>query len=297
MTEKSWLKLTIKSDPQLLDPISDFLVGCFESGVESAAMDEPGYGTLQCYIEDSDPDPAQVEEILLKVSAYLRELSEIFLVQMPALSHEMIGDQDWGKNWKRFFKPFHIVDDLVIVPTWEKYSPNNGESVITMDPGMAFGTGHHSTTSLCLESIRDTLRGKKDRTVLDVGTGTGILAMAAIRYGALRAMGIDNDPEAVDAAKENVKLNGMQDTIEITDTKIGTLPEQYDVVVANIVHDVLIDLAGGLAQVITEGGTLILSGIFAGEQCNNIQKVFTGKGLRFVRKMERKKWSVVLFIK
>ncbi len=124
----------------------------------------------------------------------------------------MIDEEDWGKNWKDHFKPFTIVPGLVIAPTWEEYQPAAGEAVITMDPGMAFGTGHHATTSLSLELIRRTLVENGGQRLLDVGTGTGILGMAALLFGAKDVLGLDNDPEAVSAAEENVRRNSLQDS-------------------------------------------------------------------------------------
>jgi len=188
------LKITIKTDPRLVESISDFLVGVIEAGVETGAQDELLYGTVNGYIQKANMNPGEVNDILARVASYLTELADIFGVAHPTLSSTMIDEEDWGKSWKEHFKPFTIVPGLVIAPTWEEYSPAAGESVITMDPGMAFGTGHHATTSLSLNFIRDTLAGSIGMRLLDVGTGTGILGMAAVLFGAEDGLGIDNDP-------------------------------------------------------------------------------------------------------
>lgn len=295
--DNKWLKITIKTDPLLVEPISDFLVGVIEAGVETGARDELLYGTVNGYLQKANHNQDEVDDILAQVTQYLAELAEIFGVPKPALSSTMIDEEDWGKSWKEHFKPFTIVPGLVIAPTWEKYLPTGGESVITMDPGMAFGTGHHATTSLSLDLIRETLDGSSGLQVLDVGTGTGILGMAAVLFGAGDVLGIDNDPEAVSAAEQNVRRNSMQDQMQISLAPLASLKEPYDIVVANIVHDVLIIMADDLARLTADGGTLILSGILAGEQVENIIKVFVAKGLLPSGQRSRQEWAALRFEK
>jgi len=295
--DNKWLKITIKTDPLLVEPISDFLIGIIEAGVETGARDELLYGTVNGYLQKENLNPAEVDTILRRVSTHLAELADIFRVPMPTLSSSMIDEEDWGKNWKEHFKPFTIVPGLVIAPTWEEYQPNDGEVVITMDPGMAFGTGHHATTSLSLEFIRETLANKSGLTLLDVGTGTGILGMAAVLFGAGAVLGIDNDPEAVSAAKENVRRNALQESMQVSLAPLASLTEPYGIVVANIVHDVLIGMADELAQLLAVDGTLILSGILAGEQVENIISVFTAKGLQLSEQKIREEWAALRFSK
>ena len=297
MTTQKWLQVTVTADPALIESISDFLIGVLDAGVEAAAIDEPDYGTINGYIQDPDPDPKEVERILDQLSAYLDELKDIFKVPAPKLMSKIIEDEDWGKNWKKHFKPFAIVPGLVIVPTWEEYTPKEDESIITMDPGMAFGTGHHATTSLTLEFIRESLSESSDKTVLDVGTGTGILGMAAVLFDADKVRATDNDPEAVKAAKENVVFNGMQDKMDVSLDTLDEITESYDVVVANIVHDVLISMADDLVRLTAEGGSLVLSGLLAEKQLGNINRIFSEKGLSPVGEKIRDEWSAIRFIK
>lgn len=293
--DNKWLKITITADPLLVESISDFLIGVIEAGVETGARDELLYGTVNGYLQKANLSRDEVDTILRRVSTYLTELAEIFHVSMPSLSSSMIDEEDWGKNWKVHFKPFPIVPGLVIAPTWEEYQPAAGEAVITMDPGMAFGTGHHATTSLSLEFIRGTLAEKSGVTLLDVGTGTGILGMAAVLFGARAVLGIDNDPEAVSAAEENVRRNGLQEAMQVSLVPLATLAEPYGIVVANIVHDVLIGMADELIRMLAGGGTLILSGILAGEQVANITTVFTAKGLQLSGQATREEWAALRF--
>jgi ribosomal protein L11 methyltransferase len=297
MAENKWLKITIATDPVLVESISDYLVGVIEAGVETGAQDEANYGIVTGYVEQANPDDEKVRAVAAQVESYLAELAKVFGVPVPVLSWTMIAEEDWGTSWKQHFKPFEIVRGLVIAPTWEEYRPVAGELVITMDPGMAFGTGHHATTCLSLEFLRKTLAGRPGLRLLDVGTGTGILGMAAILFGAAKVLGIDNDPEAVTAASENVLRNGLQECMAVSLAPISAVTEHYEVVVANIVHDVLMAMADDLTRVTESGGSLILSGILAGEQVENIIDGFTGRGFVLADQAHRKEWAALLFVK
>jgi ribosomal protein L11 methyltransferase len=293
MTDNNWLKITIETDPLLVEPISDFLMGVIEAGVETGAPDEPNYGTVNGYVQKPNLSPGEVDDILAQVSGHLEELAQIFKVETPELVATVTGDEDWGKNWKVHFKPFAIIPGLVIAPTWEEYQPEPGESVITMDPGMAFGTGHHATTSLCLAFVKKSLENTSGLRLLDVGTGTGILGMAGLLFGAAEVVGIDNDPEAVAAATRNIAGNGMEDRMMVSSRDLSSLDDSFELVVANIVHDVLVALSGDLAQVTAAGGTLILSGLLSGSQVESIISVFGAEGFRLIDQADKLEWSAL----
>lgn len=287
----------MKTDPLLVESISDFLIGVIDAGVETGAKDEDLYGTVNGYVQKSNLSRGEIEDIVERVSSFGSEMAQLFNVPAPSVAWAMIDEEDWGKNWKQHFKPFLIVPGLVISPTWEEYHPAPGEAVITMDPGMAFGTGHHATTSLCLECIRDSVTDSKGLQLLDVGTGTGILGMAALLFGAARVLGIDNDSEAVSAAKENVRKNELQNRMEVSLNPLSSLDKTFEVVVANIVHDVLVDMAEDLTRLTADGGTLILSGILNGQQVDNIITVFTTEGLNLLDQKNRQEWTALRFQK
>lgn len=291
------LKITIKTDPVMVESISDFLIGVFEAGVETGAPDEPLYGTINAYIQKEDFDTIFVEETIASVTAYLSELAVIFSVPTPELVSAMVEEEDWGKSWKEHFKPFSIVPGLVISPTWEKYQPKPGEQVITMDPGMAFGTGHHATTSLTLECIQETLTDTTGLCLLDVGTGTGVLGMSAVLFGAESVHGIDNDGDAVAVATDNVILNGMQEKMRVSGVSLEAIKDQFSVTVANIVHNVLISMVEDLARVTRENGTLILSGLLVGEQVENVIATFKLKGFVLLEQKEAEGWAALKFVK
>ncbi len=297
MINGTCLKITVKTDPVMAESIADFLIGVFEAGVETGAAGESLYGIITAYIQRENFNQVQVRETIAQVADYLTELAIIFSVPGPEFSWEIVKDEDWGKVWKKHFKPFVIVPGLVIAPTWEKYQPTEGEQVITMDPGMAFGTGHHATTNLMLEYIQETLAGTTGLRLLDVGTGTGILGMAALLFGARSVYGIDNDPEAVAVAIENVIQNGMQDAMRVDSGSLDLIKGCYAITVANIVHNVLISMAADLARVTKENGILILSGLLVGEQVENVVTIFKTRGFVMFAQKEMDGWAALKFVK
>ncbi len=291
--KKRWLKLTIKTNPVLVESVEDFLLGFSGMGVESGAEGEKGFGTVVAYLETPDPDMDEVRILLERVSGYLPEIANVFDVSAPRISWTMIEEEDWGRNWKKHFKPFAILPGLVIAPSWEKYRPAAGEQVIEIDPGMAFGTGHHETTAIALKLVREGLKktAEKDPALLDVGTGTGILSMAAVLFGCEKVTGIDNDPKAVSVARKNFFANGMAEKIEISARTPAELNDTFHLVVANIVHDVLADLADDLVRLTVKGGHLVLSGLQVGRQLENICSIMETKGMSREQEMVDGEWG------
>ncbi|HIP40042.1 MAG TPA: 50S ribosomal protein L11 methyltransferase [Desulfocapsa sulfexigens] len=288
-----WLKARITMVPVLEDAIIDYLVGVMGAGVEQAVeSDKPGL-CLNVFLEDQSPDKQTRKDLQDKLEAYLNELAKIFQVEQPEISWERLEDQDWSSNWKVHFKPFVITSGLVIAPTWEHYTAKEGEKVIVMDPGMAFGTGHHASTSLSLDFIRQILLSNNGCRVLDVGTGTGILGMGATLFGAERVLGIDNDPEAVRAATENAALNNLSPTMEVTLTPLGEIEERFSLIVANIIHDVLLTMAGDFHRLLEKNGNLVLSGILHGEQEENIGRLFEKHGFTLEGRKQRDEWAAL----
>lgn len=299
MEKRNWLKVVIVADPRLEEPLSDFLVEILGAGVEMAAPDEPGYGTMTAWFDVADPTIVEREQLLARIEQHLLDLEKKFGISSAKISWELVQEQDWSASWKKHFLPFAITTGLVIVPSWEQYEPKEGEQLLVMDPGMAFGTGHHDTTSFSLEFIREALieqKGRTEKRLLDVGTGTGILGMAALLFGLERVVAIDNDPDAVAAAKENIARNGMEGQMEVSLTPLAALAGEYELVVANIVHDVLVALADELVARVAPGGSLILSGILRGVQEKNIITVFTAKGFLLKKCRAGEEW-VALWLK
>ncbi|MBP3377465.1 MAG: 50S ribosomal protein L11 methyltransferase, partial [Clostridia bacterium] len=195
--------------------------------------------------------------------------SELFIKQRLTdlgiefeLTHEGVCEEDWADSWKQYYKPIKTGKRLVIVPIWEEYTPEEGETVVLMDPGMAFGTGTHETTRLCAGFVEKyTTEGC---SVLDVGCGSGILAIAAAKVGAGTCFACDIDPVAVRVAKENTELNSTPNVkCAVSDLlkQVEKVDGGYNVIVANIVADIIIRLAPDVGEYLAEGGVFIVSGI------------------------------------
>lgn len=291
------LQFHITIDPVLVDAFSDYLIGVHDAATEFTVADDGAGGVLRAFVEKDRADEQVTAELQKQISSYGKEIADIFSCPAPTVSVEVLQDSDWAENWKAHFKPFAIVDGLVIAPTWEPYSPQEGEQVIVMDPGMAFGTGHHATTRLCLEIMLEAPVVSPGCRVLDVGTGTGILAMASLLWGASRAVAIDNDGEAVRAARKNGERNNLAGRLEVSDTPLEQVEPGFDLVIANIVHDILVELSDDLAKAVRDGGYVLLSGLLEGDQSRNLIHLFEQKGFYLKRQITDEQWCALLLHK
>lgn len=209
---------------------------------------EKGFIRFTIYLDDI----ADNDEREAKIRAYIEELGGEF-------SKEIIDDSDWKNNWKKFFKILKPNKTIVIVPTWEEYEKKDGEEIIKLEPGMAFGTGSHETTSLCIKKLEEYM--KPGRKVLDIGTGSGILSIAASKLGASEVLGVDIDPMSVYIANENKKLNEVTNAEFIVGDLLSKVNDKYDIVVSNILAEVIVTMTGDLHKFINKDGIFISSGI------------------------------------
>jgi ribosomal protein L11 methyltransferase len=211
---------------------------------------------------------------------------------MISLSITPVPEQDWMQKWKEGFEAVEIGGRLIIAPSWKVPDEANGRVVIQIDPGMAFGTGTHETTRLCLEAIERCWLGGR---LLDVGTGTGILAIAAAALvPGSRVVAIDIDPQAVEVARENAAINGVSDSIELFESQPRELAgREFDVVVANLTAEVIIDLLDDLAACIATEGLMILSGIL-GELAGDVERSLVASGLEVIERREAGEWSALV---
>ncbi len=295
---KRWLKITLVVEPVLVESLADFLVGIIDAGVEFGVDEGVSLRTMNVYVEQENLNEAEMQAIVSLVVQHGRELADIFKVAEPQLTWELIEEEDWGANWKKHFSPFAVTANLVIAPTWEDYRAKGDEKVLVMDPGMAFGTGHHATTALVVQFLEDEiLESGHCRAVLDVGTGTGVLGMAAALFGAEQVYGIDNDPVAVMVARENCKLNNLSEIMGVDEQPLAEVQKLYSLVVANIIHDVLIEMVADLNRVTEMGGKLVLSGILDGSQAESVISVYEKHGFSLEKMRSLKEWSALLFTK
>lgn len=198
------------------------------------------------------------EEDIDSILSFLKE--NIEAKGLGSISTTEIEDEDYLNNWKKYFKPFKIGDNIIIKPSWEEYDEKKEDIIIDIDPGMAFGTGTHETTSLCIEALEKYI--KKGDTVFDIGCGSGILSIVCAKLGAEKIVAIDLDPLCVKISKENILKNNLEDIIEV---KKGDLLQaikgKADVIVANIIAEVILNMTDSIKNYLNDGGIFISSGI------------------------------------
>lgn len=273
MTQKEpekWLKIEITASAELTDAVSNFLEETGAQGVFSESLLPPGGndfpepGDLEV-IQAFFPVDVRSEKRIYAVRKYLRSLEEIFPdVGAPSLTTEIISDPDWGEQWKKYFKPIRVCKNIVVKPTWERYAPSSRDIVVEIDPGMAFGTGQHASTRMCMEAIENIIL--KDRLVqewkvLDVGCGTGILGITAAKMGAEDIICVDNDPKATKIAAENAVVNHVNDRLRILNVDAANIREPRNLIIANLTSKLLLKLRSHLVGLLLPEGYMIISGI------------------------------------
>ena len=290
--QQQWLKITFLCPQALLEPAADLLGILSGAGVEQSPETE-NEALVSGFFKLSATDTA--EQILAQVTGQMNELFALYGLTPDPPSLTLLADEDWATSWQQYFKPFEIVPGLIIKPSWEDCSPEPGQRIIELDPGMAFGTGQHASTRMALDLIRVCLANKPAASALDVGTGTGILAMATVLFGAGHAVALDNDPDAVKVAQENIANNHLTEQIETSITPVERISGVFDLVCANIVHDVLVAMAPVLTKLTAPGGDLILAGILGGEQESHIIHVYERLGCVLAEPRHQDEWAALRF--
>lgn len=304
-----WCEAIVHTQTAGSDVVSDLMIRLGAVGTEIVdRADVPDPAKPGVYWELYDPSmvAAMPEDVLVKgwfaqdshthdVLAALRgELAQMKTaesgLEMGALSLELqdVADEDWSENWKQYYKPFRIGEKLVVKPSWEPYRAAPGELVVELDPGMAFGTGTHETTFMCMELLQRHLTVGID--VMDVGTGSGILAIAAAKLGAGRVLAVDIDPDAVRVATENIAQNGVAETVRaVRGDLVGgeTLP--CGLAVANIVADAICMLCAPLTRHLAVGGLFLCSGIIR-EREDDVRLAVAQAGYTLVERVEKGEW-------
>ena len=254
--------------------------------------DDDGIAYLNFYLDVDE----NKEKVLADVRAALAEMQEFLDLGECTITESETEDKDWINNWKTFFKPFRAADNIVIKPTWETYEKENEDDIlIEIDPGIAFGTGSHETTKLCIQALDKYV--KKGDSVLDVGCGSGILSIAALKLGAAHATAIDIDEVAVKVAAENMEVNhipasqytlfdGDLITNSFLKVKAGT---GHDIVVANILADVIIPLTGVIRPHLKKGGLYITSGIINTKE-EEVREALIANGFEILGVEYMKEW-------
>ena len=258
---KQWLAISLFTPKGFSEGISNFLIEQGATGIEEVDEDSE-WKRLKAYF----PKDGGRGGVLPPLRRYLKSLQRME-AGMPRIQFEAfsIPEQDWGENWKRFFKPFQVTSRFVIKPPWSRIRLKKDQISIDITPGMAFGTGTHASTKLCIRALEQRMK-KRGLSVLDVGIGSGILSIVAAHLGAGEVLGLDTDGVAIENARENVRQNGVSSIIRIRKGRIGSIRKRFDVIVANLDLRNLRKVRRPLARHLNGQGFLILSGVLESEK-------------------------------
>jgi ribosomal protein L11 methyltransferase len=288
-----WHEITIHTTEEAVEMISNFL---HEAGAGGVSIEESGslnkkrdtsYGQWydqplndipegQATIKGYFAQEVAMDSIRAEVEPRVEEL-RTFDIDPGEVRYELktVNEDDWANAWKQYFKPLRVSERLTIKPTWEEYEPaSEDEKIIELDPGMAFGTGTHPTTSLCLRALESVIEGGEE--IIDVGTGSGILAIGAVKLGTKHVLALDLDPVAVSSARENTYLNGLEDRITIKESDLLSVLNTSDpmlgirlpvkIVVANILAEIILLFIDDVYKALESGGVYIASGIWKNKE-------------------------------
>jgi len=306
----TWAEVTCASPAELVEQLADFLVTlsgngvCIENlNVDAFSLEELADAPVKMvktyFISD-----AALQDKIDAIEAYMQKL----LCTYPDLAAHppkviFLQEEDWANNWKKHFKPSRIGRRIIIKPTWEEWDSSEDAIILEIDPGMAFGTGTHPTSRLCLETMeriyfREAPFNSSDiithSDFLDVGTGSGILAIGAAKFGAERIVALDIDPKAVSIAEQNLELNHVRDIVSVSTVPLSEITGSFAVIAANILAEELVRMAKDLVGKLRKGGFLILSGILT-EKEGAVINGFAGFPLNLVETTREGEWSCITF--
>ncbi|MHB2149157.1 50S ribosomal protein L11 methyltransferase [Calditrichota bacterium LG25] len=278
-----WVSVKVLAAPFFLESLSGPIFATGAQGIQEQENDFIVYYDWRDWNQD-------VYWLLLRLcSEVIPDFDE------TRLAVETHDEQNWLEKWKQSFKPFKIGQRIVVAPDWDEYAPRPGEILLKIAPKMAFGTGHHESTRLCLQLLEKYFR--PETRLLDAGTGSGILSIFTARLGGRHILGIDNDAVAIDNAWENARLNQVEDRLRFEVRDVARLPRgRFDGIVANINRNVLLQIAAGLVSALSEGGWLILSGLLRSDR-QMVEDAYLKNGLQLLEAVTLNEWLALVFKK
>jgi len=297
----AWLELAVEADVEAVEAVSEILGRAASGGTSVEPAFELVDEGLGARLDPSRPaivraylparDRAAAERAAAEVAEALGHLQAFGLRPIGELRTRIVEEADWADAWKAYFPVMRVGRRLVIRPTWRRHHRAPDDVVLALDPGMAFGTGLHPTTRLCLAGVEDladrgVLAGAR---VLDVGCGSGILAIAALKLGAANALGLDTDPIAIEATIANARRNALVRRLRAREGSLPSGEGPFDVVLANLIAGLLVPLAAGLRDEVRPGGHLLASGIFVDRQ-GDVRAAFEAAGLQVTNRTAEGDW-------
>lgn len=306
-----WIEITITTSEQAAEAVAELLMSKGANGTEmvdpfafrqtleaSKYLDYADDGLIESYGTNvivkayfsEDRNPVMLAQ---EIQNHLEEMSGYMVMGPLNLQWSVRDDAEWKDNWKQYFKPFRFTEKIVIKPSWENYTPQQDDIVIELDPGMAFGTGTHETTQMCAR-LGEKYLTSGDR-VLDLGCGTAILALSAVKLGARSALAVDIDDAAVKTARQNVDNNGESHKIEVRQGELHQISQQpYDLIYINIIADVILALSKDIKNYTGPDTRVLLSGIIKSRR-EEVLKAYSAEGFTLIEEMNLGEWVAMVF--
>lgn len=307
--DKDWIEVTVVTSSEATEAVSGFFYNTGVKGVsiidsedvelkkrnpgdwdyfDETILDIKAGAVVKGYFKKDE----NFDEYLEYIKESVEKLPEFgFDKGEGVVTAAKVNEEEWENNWKKYYKPTKIGDKILVKPIWENYEPKDNDVIVELDPGMAFGTGTHETTRMCIKSLEKYV--DKNSVVFDIGTGSGILSISASKLGAEKVIAVDLDPVAVDSARKNVSYNHI-DNVEVLHGDLMEVVEgKADIVVANIIADVIIFLAEGIKKFIKKEGYFISSGIILSRQEDVINKL-KSCGLEILEVINDGEWACIV---
>ncbi|MGX4476913.1 50S ribosomal protein L11 methyltransferase [Clostridioides difficile] len=308
----NWIEITIKTTTEAVEPITNIL---YEQGAGGAVIEDPKDFLFQKkneldwdYVEEEVFKKNEEDDVLIKtyVSEEKNVMEFVEIIKQKVLglkdfgidigegsvSLDQVNEADWANAWKAYYKPTKVGQRVVVKPTWEDYAMQDGDLIIELDPGMAFGTGTHETTSMCIRELEKYVN--KDSKVFDIGCGSGILAIAAAKLGAKEVVAVDLDEVAVKVAKENVLENKVEKSVSVMHGNLtNVIKDKADVIVANIIADIIKILAKDVQNFMKEDAIFISSGIIL-DKVEEVKESLIENGFEIVEVQKLGEWSAIV---